>query len=99
MFRTLLFLGAQVVTMSALGLTPPAAVPVPDAWRTCRTDADCVLVDTTCIGCCENDAILRKFQPELERQLSKLCPSSRGNCDYKCVVRKAACTDHRCGAK
>jgi hypothetical protein len=78
------------------GSTPETA-PAPADLQHCRDDGDCILVDISCNGCCDQDAVNRKDSAEYFDHKSRTCAGYSGPvCDCCFFKRKAVCTGGRC---
>ena len=74
-------------------------VVVPEAYKQCAVDADCILVETSCAYCCGRDAIRADLQDEYAAAFSLSCEwYSGGVCDCKPPAVEARCIEQRCTA-
>lgn len=53
-------------------------VNVPDVYRTCTEDADCVLVETLCSDCCREMAIAVEHEARYQAEFAAVCADYRG---------------------
>lgn len=78
------------------GLTTTSSgstVVIGDDWRACEEIADCVLVDTSCDGCCQRDAIARSVESAYDSERLDACEDYvGGECDCCFVVLEAVCS-------
>lgn len=103
-------LAMLVVSMTACsGGDSPEAVALPDGitttaggdtvligneWRACAQDSDCVLVDVSCDGCCQQDAVATSVESDFGPARTDACADYEGGeCDCCFVIREAACSD------
>jgi hypothetical protein len=76
-----------------------ANVEVTPAYQECETDKDCTLVNITCNGCCEREAIQSSLEGEFEDAKKLACEGYQGpQCDCQELPETAACTAGRCEA-
>ena len=74
-------------------------VVVPEAYKHCDADADCILVETSCAFCCGRDSIRADLQDEYAAAFSLSCESySGGVCDCHPPAVEARCIEQRCTA-
>lgn len=67
-------------------------------FKTCKKDADCVLVATGCDYCCQEQALNKTLLDEFQRQFGRACKGySGGVCDCEQPFpTKAACENKQC---
>ena len=85
------------------GITTTAGggtVLIADDWRGCEQDSDCVLVDTSCDGCCQQDAIATSQEDAYGPARADACEGYEGGeCDCCFLALEAVCSDAGvCGA-
>jgi hypothetical protein len=90
---------APPVSAADPGAAPTIPPPVPDAFRTCQTDSDCVAVLRN--GCCRNGLHEAMNQASVEAyKASFTCPTRHPICPMHLVLdrRVPACTaaTHQC---
>jgi hypothetical protein len=74
-------------------------VVVPDRYRNCSVDEDCVLVSTACDACCQRDAVAREQQEDFERDRKESCQGYSGpECDCAPLELRAICDGEHCAA-
>jgi hypothetical protein len=75
---------------------PPEA-PAPADMKVCTEDSQCVLVDNSCNGCCQRDAVNRKDSLAFIQYKPSICRGRTGAvCDCCYHPAKAACVNQRC---
>lgn len=75
---------------------PPSAAP-PSALQVCQEDGDCVLVDISCNGCCERDAVNKKDTTMYSDFKARTCVGTFGAvCDCCYFPSKAICDRGAC---
>lgn len=75
----------------------PETAPAPADMQHCRNDGDCILVDISCNGCCEQDAVTRTDSSDYYDHKLRTCVGEPGpvcNCCF--FKRKPACVSGRC---
>jgi hypothetical protein len=74
-------------------------VPVTDRYRPCGLDEDCVLVGTSCNGCCEQDAIRAHDREAYRLNHALACSDYQGpECDCEFADLVPRCQNGRCRA-
>jgi hypothetical protein len=73
-------------------------VVVPDRYRDCSLDKDCVLTSISCDGCCQRDAVAKDQKDEFERDREESCDYSGAVCDCSFSEMRAICDEERCVA-
>ncbi len=74
-------------------------VVVPDRYRSCARDEDCMLVSIACDGCCQRGSVAKEFGDEYERDRRESCSRYRGpECDCMFLEMRALCEAERCRA-
>jgi hypothetical protein len=69
-------------------------VVITDEWRDCEQDSDCVLVDTSCDGCCQRDAIATSLEATYgPAQVDACADYEGGECDCCFLALEAVCSD------
>lgn len=81
-----------------LGLTEDGStVLVGDSWRACETNLDCVTVNTSCDGCCGEDAVSATLQMSYQDEFAELCEDySGGVCDCIALPADTQCLQGLC---
>jgi hypothetical protein len=75
-------------------------VSVSEAYRPCVADIDCTLVNVTCNGCCERDAISSALVTTYKENRDAACFDYRGGvCDCDFLPMTARCEAQRCVAR
>lgn len=75
---------------------PPSAPP-PSALQGCQGDSDCVLVDVSCNGCCERDAVNKNDTARYSDFKTRTCVGTWGAvCDCCYYFSKAICDKGAC---
>lgn len=75
----------------------PMDAPAPARYQTCAADSQCVLVDISCSGCCERDAVNRADSARYMDYKKGVCvgnPAAICGCCY--ILSRAACVEGRC---
>ncbi|HMI90690.1 MAG TPA: hypothetical protein VK509_04970, partial [Polyangiales bacterium] len=76
-----------------------ADVVIGEEYRLCRVDLDCILVGTSCNGCCGQDAIGRREEATYRREQAAACRDYAGPiCDCQPDALGARCVQARCRA-
>lgn len=93
------------VVFAFLGLCTLACVEkeMPDtaeptaAQRVCKVDADCILANISCNGCCQEEAINKKDSAGYAARKLKLCVGKLTSvCDCSPLPSIAKCLNTRC---
>lgn len=96
---------ASTGASSESGTTPPglsvnemgATIEISDAWKACQTEADCVLVWTSCDGCCGQEAIATSREQEFDAASPGLCADYEGGvCDCAPLPTTIDCVASLC---
>ena len=75
-----------------------ANVAVTPVYRYCSADTDCALVNVTCNGCCDRDAIAASLTDEYRSAHEDACEGySGGVCDCAPESLRAVCVDGSSG--
>jgi hypothetical protein len=85
---------------AGLGLTRVGTeVQVTDRYRSCAVDDDCLLVDTSCNGCCGRDAIRAQDQEAYQTNFAQACSGYQGPiCDCQPPDLVPLCQEGLCRA-
>jgi hypothetical protein len=78
---------------------PASSAGVPDAWRACSTDADCVLVETACCDHCNGGkavAVNKSHTGDAEKLRPQCGPTM---CTKRACFTRAACESGACTLK
>lgn len=85
------------VTPAVAGLKPP--ITIPEKFRTCTQDSDCILVDTLCSACCGYDAINAANKNLFSELQKNYCANHNGAvCDCIAPGVEPVCKENRCTA-
>lgn len=94
----------SVCALLALGVTLAMAAPkppmtIPEEFRACTADSDCILVDSLCSACCDYDSI-NAASKDAFTELQKNYCSDHDGAVCECSVPDVApvCTENRCTA-
>jgi hypothetical protein len=74
-------------------------VQIGSRYRPCSGDTDCVLVETGCDGCCQQDAIAEELREAYRMAFVEECADYEGaicDCDY--TPLEPRCVDAQCAA-
>ncbi|MET0283703.1 MAG: hypothetical protein ABW352_04515, partial [Polyangiales bacterium] len=74
-----------------------AIVDPGEAYRACTRDADCLLVNVTCNGCCARAAIAATLNERFDEEKEAACDGYRGaicDCDFAKIA--PACVANVC---
>jgi hypothetical protein len=75
---------------------PPDAPP-PKSMQACAKTEDCILISTSCNGCCQRDAINKKDSAGYEAHRGKTCVGKQGGiCDCVELPAVAECREKVC---
>lgn len=78
----------------------PASAPAPADLKQCAVDADCILMDISCHGCCERDAVSRKDSTRYLEHKQATCVGEMGYVCGCCLFpARAACEAGLCNYK
>ena len=87
-----LLFGCQLGDGKTDGRTMPDSAPAPAALKECEEDADCILVDISCNGCCDRDAVNREDSTSYLEHKRMTCVGEPGAiCSCCHFPAKAAC--------
>lgn len=88
--------GAAFLAGCRVTPAPPSVQP-PREYQSCSQDTDCILVNSSCNGCCQREAVNRKDSLSFERYRSRECDGYDGGiCDCCYYVAHAECKLGRC---
>lgn len=75
----------------------PDSAPAPADLKRCEVDADCILVDISCNGCCDRDAVNRKDSLRYLEHRQATCVGELGSiCSCCHFLARAACEAGSC---
>jgi hypothetical protein len=92
----------SLCALLALGVTlamadPKAPMTIPEEFRTCTVDADCILVEMLCSTCCDQDAINAVSQDPFTEMYTHYCSDYDGPvCECTTPDVEPVCTENRC---
>ena len=76
---------------------PPSSIPVPPALQACSSDQDCLVVSTTCNGCCQQGAVSRAHAADYDDARAKGCKGFSGAvCECMATPATAQCISGLC---
>jgi hypothetical protein len=91
-FGALLVLG---ITLAMAEPKPPMAIP--EEFRTCEQDSDCILVDMLCSACCDYDSInVTSKDPFTELQTNYCADHDGPVCECAEPDVSPVCKENRC---
>jgi hypothetical protein len=78
----------------------PASAPAPERYKACQDPSECVIVDVSCIGCCQRDAVARKDSAAYAGHRERTCVGKQGAvCDCCYFPVEVACEKNLCQLK
>ncbi len=83
---------------SPLSVNPNGdTIQIDEAWKGCQSADDCVLVWTSCDGCCGQDAIATEFEEDYDASTPALCEGYDGGvCDCAPLPTTVECVELLC---
>lgn len=78
----------------------PASAPAPDRYKACQEASECAIVDVSCNGCCQRDAVARKDSLDYVDHRERTCVGEQGAvCDCCYFPVEAVCEKNLCQLK
>lgn len=98
MHRAILFLLSAFLAACLQSLKPmPASAPAPDRYRACQEASECAIVDISCNGCCQRDAVARKDSAAYAGHRERTCVGREGAiCDCCYFPVETVCEKNLC---
>jgi hypothetical protein len=98
MYRMKTTLLAVCLTGCLQSLKPmPASAPAPSQYKACGDVSECVIVDISCDGCCQRDAVNRKDSAEYEAHKGRTCVGRQESiCDCCSLPAETVCEQGLC---
>lgn len=89
--------GCELGDEKTAGRAMPDSAPAPAALKECAVDADCILMDISCNGCCDRDAVHRKDSASYLEHKRMTCVGEPGAmCSCCHFPAKAVCEAGLC---
>ncbi|MFO0684353.1 MAG: hypothetical protein U0234_20035 [Sandaracinus sp.] len=96
-------LGAVFGVACSAAQAQPSSGAAPDPSSVCRSDADCVLHDGCCPGCCSCPTVVTRAQARLAQQACAVATCAAVDCSHRscraCDPVHPACVGGACVAR